>query len=64
LVAIATSLQGSKNYFHICIYSCGSSSPANLAKIGSVDFEIIGLTEIETEAGLAEQVDPVSRRFR
>jgi len=38
-------------------------SPANLAKTVSVDFEIIGLTEIETEAGLAEQVDPVSRRF-
>ena len=40
LVGIATSLEGSENYFY---YSHSSTNPENLAKIGHVDFEIISL---------------------
>ena len=34
--------------FRSIIYSHSSANPENLAKIGQVDFEIIGLTEIVT----------------
>jgi len=32
--------------FRLFIYSHSSTNPVNFAKIGPVDFEIIGLTEI------------------
>jgi len=35
-----------KTNFTLIIYSHGSTNPEKLAKIGPVDFEIIGLTEI------------------
>jgi len=35
-----------KTNFTLIIYSYGSTNPEKLAKIGWVDFEIIGLTEI------------------
>jgi len=42
LVAVATSLEGSKkNNFRLI-----TTNPQNLAKIGPVDFEIIGLAGI------------------
>jgi len=40
LVAMATSLGGSENYIQMVIYSHSSTNPDNLAKIGSVDFEV------------------------
>jgi len=40
------SLEGSKNNFRSFIYGQRSTSPANFVKIGPVDVEIIGLTEI------------------
>jgi len=46
LVATATSLEGSKNNFRLFIYGQSSTNHANFVKIGPVDVEIIGLTEI------------------
>jgi len=47
LVATATSFEGSKNNFRSFIYGQSSSTNlANFVKIGPVDVEIIGLTEI------------------
>jgi len=47
LVAVATSLEGSKkNNFRSFIYSHSSTIPANSVKIGPVDVEITDLTEI------------------
>jgi len=43
---MATCLEGSKNYFRLIIYSHSSTKPEHLAKIGPIDFEIIGLTAI------------------
>ena len=40
---MATSLDGSKKYFRQIIYSRISIDSANMAKIGPVDVEIIGL---------------------
>jgi len=42
----ATSLGGSKTNFKSLIYSHNSTKPVNLANIGPVDVEIIGLTKI------------------
>jgi len=39
-------LRNGKTYFGLIIYSHGSTDPENLADIGPVDFEIIGLTGI------------------
>jgi len=44
MIAMATSLEGSKTNFGLVIYSYGSINPENLVKIGLVDFEITGLT--------------------
>ena len=47
LVATATSLEGSKkNNFRPLIYGQSSTNPENFVKIGLVDVEITGLTEI------------------
>ena len=46
LVAMATSLEGSKNNLRSFICGESSTGPANFVKIGPVDAEIIGLTEI------------------
>jgi len=46
LVVMATSLEGSGKYFRPFIYGQSSTNPANFVKIGPVDVEIIGLTEI------------------
>jgi len=46
LVATAKSLKRSKNNFRSFIYGQRFTNPANFAKIGPVDAEIIGLTEI------------------
>ena len=46
LVAMTASLGGSKNKFHIDHLEHSSNNPANLANIGQVDFEIIGVKEI------------------
>jgi len=35
-----------QNHFRSFIYGQSSTNPANLVKIGPVDFEIIGATEI------------------
>jgi len=40
------SLSDRKTNFRLVIYSCSSTNPANLAKIGPVGAEIIGLTRI------------------
>ena len=44
LVATTTPTEGSKTYFRLIIY--GHTNPANLAKIGLADFEMIDLKEI------------------
>ena len=44
MIAMATSLEGSKTNFGLVIYSYGSINPENLAKIALVDFEITGQT--------------------
>jgi len=46
LIATATSFEGSKTNFRSFINRHSSTNPANLVKIGHVDVEIIGLTEI------------------
>ena len=47
LVATATShCRIEKLILRLIIYSHGYTNPKNLAKIGQIDFEIIGLTEI------------------
>jgi len=46
LVATAKSLQGSKKCSGSFIYGQSSTNSANFVKIGSVDVDIIGLTEI------------------
>jgi len=46
LVVMATSLEGSKNNLKRIIYSRRSANSENMAKIGPVDFEIIGVTGI------------------
>ena len=51
LVAMATSLVGAKTNFRSFIYSHSSTNTENLAKIGQVDVEIIGLTEIADKHG-------------
>jgi len=45
LVAVATFF-GSKTDFRLTVYSHSSTNPENLAKIGLVNFEIIGLAGI------------------
>jgi len=50
LVATATTLEGSKkNNFRSFIYGQSYTNPANFVKIGPVDVEIIGLTEINRQ---------------
>ena len=50
LVVTTTSLEGSKkNSFRSIIYGERSTIPANFVKIGPVDVEIIGLTEINRQ---------------
>jgi len=47
LVVMATSPEkAKKNNFRLIIYSRSSTNPENLATVGPVDFEIIGLIEI------------------
>ena len=46
LVVMATSLEGSKTNLRRIIYSRRSANSENMAKIGPVDFEIIGVTGI------------------
>ena len=46
LVATATSLEGSKKPSDSFIYGQRSTNPENFVKIGPVDVDIIGLTEI------------------
>jgi len=46
LVAMAMSLERSKNNFSSFIYGQSSTSPANFVKIRLVDIEISGLKEI------------------
>jgi len=47
LVATATSLEESKkNNFNSFVYGESSTNGANFAKIGPVDVEMVGLTEI------------------
>ena len=43
---MAKSFEGRKTNFRLIIYSHSSINPENLAKVGPVDFEIIGLTGI------------------
>jgi len=43
---MTASLGGSKNKFHIDHLEHSSNNPANLANIGQVDFEIIGVKGI------------------
>jgi len=43
---VATSLEESKNNFRLIVYDNNSIKPGNLAKIGPVDAETIGLREI------------------
>jgi len=45
MVAVATSLEESKNNFRQFIYSQSSTKPANFVKIGLVDIQIV-LAEI------------------
>jgi len=45
-VAMATSLETSKNNFSLIICRRSSTNPANLTKIGPVDVEMIGLKGI------------------
>jgi len=46
LVVAATSLEDRKTNFRLITYSGSPTNPENLAKFGSVDFEITGPTEI------------------
>jgi len=47
MVAMATTLEGSKKtIFRSFIYSQSSTNSVNLVKIGPVDVEITGVTEI------------------
>jgi len=46
LVAMATSVEGSTTILKSIMYSHKSTNPTNLANIGLVDVEIIGLTGI------------------
>jgi len=46
LGATTTALEESKNLLPIDVYLQSSTNPENLAKIGPVDVEIIGLAEI------------------
>ena len=39
-------MRGQRTNFRLIVYSHCSTNPENLAKIGPVDFEIIGLTRI------------------
>jgi len=39
-------LRDRKTHFGLTVYSHSSANPENLAKIGTVDFKIIGLTGI------------------
>ena len=45
-VATATSLEESKKITRSFIYGQNFTNPANFVKIGPVDVEIVGLTEI------------------
>jgi len=55
-LATATSLEGSKKKItRSFIYGQSSTSPANFVKIGQVDVEIIGLTEITKIFSLKKQ---------
>jgi len=58
LLDISTSLQGSKNYLRII--HLRPSNPANLVKIGPVDFEVTGLTKIVNNKETDTQISPPS----
>jgi len=60
---MATSLEESKNNFRLIIYSRSFSDPENLAKIGLVDFEIIGLTRIVKNKKPKQNMQPAVPAF-
>jgi len=46
------------NNFRLIVYSHNFTNPKNLAKIGRVDFEIIGLTEIAKKKKQKQKIQP------
>ena len=49
VITTATFVEGSKNNFSSFINGQSSTNPAHFVKVGLVDVEIIGLTEITKE---------------
>ena len=53
-------MRDQKHIFRLIVYSYSSANRENLAKIGPVDVEIIGLKEVFKKETKAEHISPPS----